>query len=127
MKARAWRALGVSGGLPKSLENERARNVEVIIPTIVLDFVFPVFTQMIEAKTVGCRVHNIEKFSPEFHELSRIDKAFKNGSLYALAIIETGFGNPAEAVFPRGGGCGDVVGYEEVHGEIGCYLLRNAG
>jgi hypothetical protein len=45
---------------------------------MMFDFVLPVFSEVIDANTIGVGIDDIEKFSSKFYELARVYEAFEN-------------------------------------------------
>jgi hypothetical protein len=56
--------------------------------------VVPVAAKVIETEAVCFWIDDIEELGFEFDELSRIHFALEDGVLDALAVVETGFGDP---------------------------------
>ncbi len=101
--ATAW---GSRGGL----EDKRGVNVVVIVFAVVLDLLLPVFSKMVDSNAVSFRVDNGKKFASEFNELGRIDLAFEDGVLDALAVVEAGLRDMPQASLSGFGYGGNVVG-----------------
>jgi hypothetical protein len=100
---------------------------------VVLDFVMPVATKMIETKAIRFWINDVEKLGFEGNELRGVNLALEDGILNTLAVVETGLGDPAESRFSRRRGGGNVVGGEDIHEdlklkfEISDYFARKAG
>ena len=116
MEAGARRALEVRGGSDLPSENEGGGDVVVVVFAMVLDFVLPVFSKVVDADTICFAIHDVEELASEFDELGRVDEAFEDRCLNPLTIVETGFGDSAESILSGRGSCRDVVGDEDVHG-----------
>jgi hypothetical protein len=108
--ANAW-------GLRGSSKDERAFDVVVIVLAVVLNLLLPVFSKVINADTVSFCVDNGKEFPPELDKLRVIHLALEDGVLDALAVVEAGFRDLAEAFLSGFGYGGDVVGEEDVHGK----------
>jgi hypothetical protein len=106
--ATAWGSRGGS-------EDERSVDVVVIVFTVVLDLLLPVFSKMVDSDAVGFRVDDGKQLSSELHELGMIHFALEDGVLDALAVVEAGFRNLAEPLLSGFGDGGNVVGEEDVH------------
>jgi hypothetical protein len=103
-------------GFAGRLEDERAFDVVVIVLAVVLNLLLPVFSKMVDANTVGFLIDDGKEFPPKLNELRVIHLALEDGILNALAVVEAGFRNLAEAFLSGFCDGGNVVGEEDIHG-----------
>jgi hypothetical protein len=82
---------------------------------MMLDFMLPVFPEVIKPDAVSFGIHYFYEFATELDKLGRVNQTFKNGSLNALSIVKARLGNPAEAVLSGGSGRGNIVGDKDIH------------
>jgi hypothetical protein len=81
----------------------------------MLDFVFPVASKKVKAERVCFGFVKAKQFGPQGGPLGGIDKAFKNGVLNTLSIVQAGLGNAGKASLPGFVHGGYVVGDQYKH------------
>lgn len=91
-----YRQLGV-----RHLKNQWAVEVESGLGTDILDTVLPVLAEMVEAQAILIGVDQVDQPLFERGPLCRLKFDFEQRILYPLAIVATGFGDPAQAPFAR--------------------------
>ena len=99
-----------------SSKNQWTFNIIATFAAMMFDPVLPVGTEIIEPQAIGFQVDNLHQAGFQRDELGWIDLAFEHGILNALAVVETGFGGPAQAGFACGVNGGNIVRDEDIHG-----------
>lgn len=115
-------------GFAISSNDQRAVHVVSRLGTMMFHAALPVLAQQVKPDTVVVRIDDFEQAIFELRKLSGIHLAFKDRELYALPIIQTGFGYTTQspgASFRRGR---HIIGDNHIHrGESGCYFQTNGG
>jgi len=91
--------LGNRRGLGVRALNNQCASFEVWgrLDAVVLNPVFPIAAEKVEAQGVLFGLVEVKEFVAERRPLRWIDEAFEDGVLDALAVVEAGFGDACKA------------------------------
>jgi hypothetical protein len=101
---------------PRLGSNEqRPFRIERRFRPMVLNASLPLRSEKIETQAVMFQVCEPQEVCPEGDPLIVGQEAFKDGVLHALAVVQAGFGDVAEATLAIGRRGGDIVADEDHH------------
>lgn len=95
----------MSNNLRRRLKDEGCPKIHHRLGTDVFDFVFPVLTQVIKAKTILFWINQLTELLFQWNPLSSADFNFKHRKLDTLPVVQTCLCNTSEATRP-----GQVLG-----------------
>ena len=86
----------------------------------MLDAPLPFVAEEIETQAVALQIRELQQLRTKRDPLVVGQQTFKHGVLHALAVVQAGFGDVAQAAPPFSGCGGDIVADKNHHGRGAC-------
>ena len=112
------RLFAIGSRKARPLHDQGPARIERSFRPVMLYPLIPILPQHVNAQAVGLRINDLQEAIADGDQLTRIDQAFEDGVLHALAVIEARLGRLTKSPAAGRGDGGDVVGDKDLHAEV---------